>query len=150
MARTRRFDKIPLARTALAEHRRSYQGLRRQGEPPQLIIGETLSENSDLAATAAIRCPLPLSAVRCRCPLPLSAAAVRCPLHVLHVHDRRNLTADDRITKPLSVFPDSLCHRCSHMRYVQSKRSTFLMCTEASLPKYPAQPVRACEKWQSV
>src|SRR5262245_28397849 len=48
MARTRRFDKIPLARTALAEPWRSYQGLRRQGEPPHPIIGETPSENGGL------------------------------------------------------------------------------------------------------
>ena len=42
-------------------------------------------------------------------------------------------------------FPDSLCHRCMHLRLVRSGRgSTFLMCQEPSLPKYTAQPVRAC------
>ena len=42
-------------------------------------------------------------------------------------------------------FPDSLCHRCVHLRLVRSARgSTFLMCLEPSLPKYAAQPVRAC------
>lgn len=43
------------------------------------------------------------------------------------------------------VFPDSLCHRCVHLRVVHSgKGSTFLMCQEPSLPKYAPQPVRAC------
>ncbi|HEY0987442.1 MAG TPA: hypothetical protein VFD36_32610 [Kofleriaceae bacterium] len=43
------------------------------------------------------------------------------------------------------VFPDSLCHRCAHLRVVHSGRgSMFLMCREPSLPKYTAQPVRAC------
>ena len=42
-------------------------------------------------------------------------------------------------------FPDSLCHRCVHLRVVRSGRgSTFLMCQEPSLPKYGPQPVRAC------
>ena len=42
-------------------------------------------------------------------------------------------------------FPDSLCHGCVHLRVVRSGRgSTFLMCQEPSLPKYAAQPVRAC------
>jgi hypothetical protein len=42
-------------------------------------------------------------------------------------------------------FPDSLCHRCAHLRVVRSGRgSTFLMCQEPSLPKYGPQPVRAC------
>jgi hypothetical protein len=42
-------------------------------------------------------------------------------------------------------FPDSLCHRCVHLRLVRSgKGSTFLMCQEPSLPKYTAQPVRVC------
>jgi hypothetical protein len=41
-------------------------------------------------------------------------------------------------------FPDSLCHRCRHLRIVRSARSTFLMCQEPTLPKYTAQPVRAC------
>jgi hypothetical protein len=44
-------------------------------------------------------------------------------------------------------FPESSCHRCLHLRLVTSARgSTFLMCQEPSLPKYPAQPVRACGK----
>lgn len=43
------------------------------------------------------------------------------------------------------VFPDSLCHRCAHVRLVHSGRgSTFLMCRNPALPKYTAQPVRAC------
>jgi hypothetical protein len=42
-------------------------------------------------------------------------------------------------------FPESLCHRCVHLRVVRSgKGSTFLMCREPSLPKYTAQPVRVC------
>ena len=41
-------------------------------------------------------------------------------------------------------FPDSLCHRCRFLRIVRMARSTFLMCQEPSLPKYTAQPVRAC------
>lgn len=45
-------------------------------------------------------------------------------------------------------FPESLCHRCVHLRLVTSgKGSTFLMCQEPSLPKYPPQPVRACPKF---
>ena len=43
------------------------------------------------------------------------------------------------------AFPDSLCHRCVHLRIVRSGRgSTFLMCQEPSLPKYPPQPIRTC------
>jgi hypothetical protein len=42
-------------------------------------------------------------------------------------------------------FPESLCHRCAHLRLITSgKGSTFLMCQEPSLPKYPPQPVRQC------
>ncbi|HEY0191374.1 MAG TPA: hypothetical protein VGC42_09655 [Kofleriaceae bacterium] len=42
-------------------------------------------------------------------------------------------------------FPASLCHRCQHLRLVHSGRgSTFLMCQAPALPKYTAQPVRAC------
>ncbi|MEO8705368.1 MAG: hypothetical protein ABI867_35320 [Kofleriaceae bacterium] len=42
-------------------------------------------------------------------------------------------------------FPDSLCRRCVHLRLVESgKGSTFLMCREPALPKYPPQPVRVC------
>jgi hypothetical protein len=42
-------------------------------------------------------------------------------------------------------FPESLCHRCAHLRLVHSGRgSTFLMCREPTLPKYAPQPVRAC------
>lgn len=44
-------------------------------------------------------------------------------------------------------FPDSLCHRCTHLRRVESGRgSVFLMCREPSLPKYPRQPVAACDR----
>jgi hypothetical protein len=42
-------------------------------------------------------------------------------------------------------FPESLCHRCAHLRIVESgKGSVFLMCREPSLPKYAPQPVRSC------
>jgi hypothetical protein len=40
-------------------------------------------------------------------------------------------------------FPNSLCHRCEHMRKVETARSVFLRCTE--LPqKYAPQPVLQC------
>ena len=42
-------------------------------------------------------------------------------------------------------FADSLCHRCRYLRLIESgKGSTFLMCREPTLPKYPPQPVRTC------
>jgi hypothetical protein len=41
-------------------------------------------------------------------------------------------------------FAQSLCHRCANLRLVQTKTSTFLMCQQAELPKYPRQPVVAC------
>ena len=45
-------------------------------------------------------------------------------------------------------FLGSLCHRCEHVRIVESgKGSTFLMCKEPSLPKYGPQPVRACARF---
>jgi len=48
------------------------------------------------------------------------------------------------------AFPDSLCHRCVHLRVIRSGRgSTFLMCQEPSLPKYTAQPVRACRGFEA-
>jgi len=48
-------------------------------------------------------------------------------------------------------FPDSLCHRCVHLRVVESaKGSTFLMCQEPTLPKYGPQPVRACLRFDPV
>jgi len=48
-------------------------------------------------------------------------------------------------------FPDSLCHRCRHLRMIRSARgSSFLMCQEPSLPKYTAQPVRACRGFTAV
>jgi len=43
-------------------------------------------------------------------------------------------------------YAESLCHRCVNLRLVHSKTSTFLMCQEPSLPKYPRQPVVACGK----
>jgi len=51
---------------------------------------------------------------------------------------------DERRPRP---FPDSLCHRCAHRRYVETARSTFILCT--ALPdeaggKYPRQPVARC------
>jgi hypothetical protein len=48
-------------------------------------------------------------------------------------------------------FPNSLCHRCQHLRVVGNKRgSVFLQCTEPSLPKYPRQPVLACARFAQV
>ena len=42
-------------------------------------------------------------------------------------------------------FPESLCHRCVHLRVIESgKGSVFLMCQEPSLPKYGPQPVQIC------
>jgi len=47
-------------------------------------------------------------------------------------------------------FPTSLCHRCRFVRHVTSgKGSTFLMCTEPSLPKYGPQPVIRCARFAS-
>ena len=53
------------------------------------------------------------------------------------------------MTAVVSVpFPQSLCHRCRHLRLTGNKRgSVFLQCTEPSLPKYPPQPVRACTQF---
>jgi hypothetical protein len=43
------------------------------------------------------------------------------------------------------VFPESLCHRCAHLRVVRSgKGSVFLMCQHPDLPKYTSQPIRTC------
>jgi hypothetical protein len=45
----------------------------------------------------------------------------------------------------VTPFPSSLCHGCAHLRLVESaKGSTFLMCREPTLPKYPPQPVTTC------
>lgn len=42
-------------------------------------------------------------------------------------------------------FPDSLCHRCANLRYVETRRgSVFLQCGHPDLPKYPRQPVEHC------
>ncbi|MEW5737937.1 MAG: hypothetical protein AB1938_03370 [Myxococcota bacterium] len=46
-------------------------------------------------------------------------------------------------------FPDSLCHRCAHLRRVEGARSSFLQCGEGRPPKYPAQPVRACPYFEA-
>ncbi|MFT3840583.1 MAG: hypothetical protein QM723_26580 [Myxococcaceae bacterium] len=44
-------------------------------------------------------------------------------------------------------FPNSLCHRCQHVKQVKTKTSVFLMCT--ALPdKYPRQPVLQCPAYQ--
>ncbi|HEY4180969.1 MAG TPA: hypothetical protein VGM90_29200 [Kofleriaceae bacterium] len=52
---------------------------------------------------------------------------------------------ESRQPKP---YADSICHRCAHLRVIESgKGSTFLMCREPSLPKYPRQPVVACPKY---
>jgi hypothetical protein len=42
----------------------------------------------------------------------------------------------------------SLCLRCRHHRPIQTKTSTFVMCT--ALPvKYPRQPVRECPAFEA-
>jgi hypothetical protein len=47
-------------------------------------------------------------------------------------------------------FPDSLCHRCVHLRVVRSERgSVFLRCQEPSLPKYASQPIRLCRGFEA-
>lgn len=44
-----------------------------------------------------------------------------------------------------------LCVECSHVKKVVSGRgSTFYMCTEPTLPKYPNLPVRGCPRFGSV
>jgi hypothetical protein len=42
------------------------------------------------------------------------------------------------------AFAQSRCRTCAFLREVTTARSTFLMCTEPSLPKYPPQPVTWC------
>jgi hypothetical protein len=43
--------------------------------------------------------------------------------------------------------PESLCHRCTAVRYVQGKHTLFVRCT--ALPtKYPPQPVRRCDAFR--
>ncbi len=45
-------------------------------------------------------------------------------------------------------FAESLCHRCAQLRLIRSgKGSTFLMCQDPALPKYPRQPVVACARF---
>jgi hypothetical protein len=56
--------------------------------------------------------------------------------------------------EPPAPFAQSLCWRCREVRKIVSGRgSIFLMCqrglTEASWPKYPAQPVRNCRHFQA-
>ncbi len=47
------------------------------------------------------------------------------------------------MSDPPRPFPESLCHRCANLRYVETAQSTFLLCPV--LPnKYPRQPVRRC------
>jgi hypothetical protein len=47
-------------------------------------------------------------------------------------------------------FPTSLCHGCAFLRSNRSNRgSVFLQCTEASRPKYGAQPVLVCAQRRS-
>lgn len=47
------------------------------------------------------------------------------------------------------LFPNSLCHRCRHLRIVESaKGSVFLRC-DALPQKYPAQPVLICPAFQA-
>lgn len=45
-------------------------------------------------------------------------------------------------------FPTSLCHRCTALRLVPGKNSTFLQCT-ALAQKYPPQPVRTCAAFET-
>jgi hypothetical protein len=42
-------------------------------------------------------------------------------------------------------FPQSLCHRCSASKYVQTKTSVFVLCTAIPERKYPPQPVPECD-----
>lgn len=47
------------------------------------------------------------------------------------------------------AFPTSLCHRCVHVRRIESDRgSVFLQCglarTDLRFKKYPPQPVHRC------
>lgn len=43
-----------------------------------------------------------------------------------------------------SPFPESVCHRCQHLKLIRSgKGSVFLMC-RALERKYQPQPVRRC------
>lgn len=51
----------------------------------------------------------------------------------------------DADTQP---FVESLCHRCRFLRRVQSKTSTFLLCQEPSLTKYPPQPIVQCDSYR--
>jgi hypothetical protein len=48
------------------------------------------------------------------------------------------------VSTALPPFPESLCHRCVHLRMVQGARSAFLRCDAPALPKYPRQPVLDC------
>jgi hypothetical protein len=51
---------------------------------------------------------------------------------------------DERRPPP---FPDSLCHGCAHRRYVETARSTFILCSASAddpRAKYPRQPVARC------
>lgn len=42
-------------------------------------------------------------------------------------------------------FPQSLCHRCCHVRLLRSKRgSVFIRCDHPEVVKYPRQPALTC------
>ena len=42
-------------------------------------------------------------------------------------------------------FPDSICHGCRKHRLVETTRgTTFIRCTDPTLPKYQTQPIRTC------
>jgi hypothetical protein len=59
------------------------------------------------------------------------------------------VTIDDTDAGAALPFPDSLCHRCRHVRLNGNKRgSVFVQCTHPSLPKYLPQPVRRCDGFE--
>ena len=41
---------------------------------------------------------------------------------------------------PPLPYPESLCHRCVHRRYIRGRTSTFVMCT-ALAEKYPKEGI---------
>lgn len=56
------------------------------------------------------------------------------------------MTPDDRIERARV----GLCFDCKlTKRIVSGKGSTFYLCTEPTLPKYPPLPVRACLRYDA-